>query len=193
MPPHSSHITQPLDVGIFSPLKQIMSQELDKILRYGFNDIKKFEWANCYRLARPYGMKPSNIQSAWSEAGLLPFNPQKVIRRLKAAIADNDVTELVASTNLPLLSPQSSKFNFVPNTPSKLDSEVFRSANEAFISKIEAGILDTSVKAYIPKLVGLSEHLWAHNIVVQHHYDSVSEIANKRRVMAHRKRIVLKD
>ena len=193
LPPHSSHITQPLDVGIFSPLKQIMSQELDKILRYGFNDIQTFEWANCYRLARPYDMKPSNIKNAWSGAGLLPFNPQKVIRRLKAPIADNDVAELVASTNPPPLSPQSSKFDLVPNTASKLDSGVFRSANEALISKIEAGILDTPVKAYILKLVGLSEHLRAHNIVVQHNYDSVTEIASKRRVMAHGKRVVLKD
>src|SRR5436190_111554 len=41
LPPHSSHLTQPLDVGIFSPLKNRMSEELDKILQYGYSNIKK--------------------------------------------------------------------------------------------------------------------------------------------------------
>lgn len=43
MPPHSSHLCQPLDIGIFSPLKQYMSYELDEIIRYGIIGVKKFE------------------------------------------------------------------------------------------------------------------------------------------------------
>jgi hypothetical protein len=64
LPLHSSHLTQPLDVGIFSPLKHRISKELDKILRYGFSNIKKFEWANCYCIARPGAIEQSNIKSA---------------------------------------------------------------------------------------------------------------------------------
>lgn len=34
MPPHSSHLCQPLDVGMFSPVKQAFSVEIDKSLVY---------------------------------------------------------------------------------------------------------------------------------------------------------------
>jgi hypothetical protein len=51
LPPHSSHLTQPLDVGIFSPLKQKMAEELVRILRYRVSNLQEFEWANCYRIA----------------------------------------------------------------------------------------------------------------------------------------------
>ena len=65
MPPHSSHLCQPLDVGIFSPLKEYMSAELNKITRYGVSSIKKFEWAEAYRYARLQAMTASNIKSAF--------------------------------------------------------------------------------------------------------------------------------
>ena len=113
-----------------------MSQELNKVLRYGFSNIKKFEWANCYQLARPYAMEVSNIASAWSGAGLISFNPQKVIRRIKAESAEKEIAQLTIST-LPL-SPRSSKFDLVPNTLSKLDSTILRSANEALLHNIQA-------------------------------------------------------
>src|SRR5436190_15814504 len=35
LPPHSSHLLQPLDVGIFGPLKTILSSYLTRILRTG--------------------------------------------------------------------------------------------------------------------------------------------------------------
>ena len=40
LPLHSTHLMQPFDVRIFSPLKNRMSEELDKILRYGYSNIK---------------------------------------------------------------------------------------------------------------------------------------------------------
>ena len=75
LPLHSLHLMQLLDIGIFSPLKRRMSEELDKILQYGYSNIRKFEWANCYHVARPSAMEPFNICSTWSRAGLIPFNP----------------------------------------------------------------------------------------------------------------------
>ena len=138
LPPHSSHLTQPLDVGIFSPLKTRIAEELDKILRYGYSNIKKFEWANCYRIARPAIMQSSNIQSAWCAAGLIPFNPQKVIRRLKAVLAEKETAQLIMDTPSPQMQPTSHayKFSLVPHTPSKLDSNHLRSAKEALVYNV---------------------------------------------------------
>lgn len=197
LPPHSSHLTQPLDVGIFSPLKTAMSKKLDTILRYGVPNIKKFEWANCYRDARPSAFKESNVLSAWSGTGLLPFNPQKIIRRLKAKECEAETQTILTTMTTPAPTveslPTSTIFNLVPTTPSKLDSIILRSANQALLSNIQAGILDTPTKAYIPKLVALSEHLRTAHTLVEEYLEKLNEIVKKRRVMTQGKRIILKD
>ena len=43
-----------------------MSMELDKFMRYGISNIKKFEWADAYRLARPKAMKKNEYQKRFS-------------------------------------------------------------------------------------------------------------------------------
>ena len=82
MPPHFSHLCQPLDVSIFSPLKLRMSVELDEIMHYDVPNFKKFEWANCYRIARPIAMTEHNILSAWRGAGLFLLNLRKSLFNL---------------------------------------------------------------------------------------------------------------
>ena len=44
LPPHSSHLLQPLDVGIFGPLEKAISVESDKIFRTGASRIQKVRW-----------------------------------------------------------------------------------------------------------------------------------------------------
>ena len=86
LPLHLSHLIQLLDIGIFSPLKQRISEELKKILYYSYSNTKKFEQVDCYHIIRPHRIKPFNIQSIWSRAGLFPFNSQKVIQYIKAIV-----------------------------------------------------------------------------------------------------------
>jgi ABC-type transporter Mla maintaining outer membrane lipid asymmetry ATPase subunit MlaF len=61
------------------------------------------------------------------------------------------------------------------------------------LNNIQVGVLDTPTRAYIPKLVALSEQLRATNILVQHHIDELDAIVEKRKVMAQGKQVVLKD
>ena len=93
-------------------------------------------------------------------------------------MSDQTPTEAVST-----LLPESNVFNIVPSTPSQLDRTVLCSANEALLSNIHAGILDTPTKAYIPKLVALSENLRATNVMVQRNYESLRTIVKKRREM----------
>ncbi|KAF1924196.1 CENP-B protein, partial [Didymella exigua CBS 183.55] len=44
MPPHSSHLLQPLDVGCFSPLKRAYSREIEALIRHHINHITKLEF-----------------------------------------------------------------------------------------------------------------------------------------------------
>src|SRR5436190_5164628 len=111
LPPHSSHMTQPLDVGIFSPLKAKMSQSLNEILQYGVPNIKKFEWADCYRKARQSAMVKPNVDGAWKGAGLFPFNPQKVLRQFRTANKDEETRAIAAAAKTP--SPRTKKYHLV--------------------------------------------------------------------------------
>ena len=43
LPSHSSHFTQSFDIGIFSPLKEYMSQEVDSLIRANIATMQKIE------------------------------------------------------------------------------------------------------------------------------------------------------
>ena len=80
LPPHSSHFTQPLDIGMFSPLKNYMSTEVGKIVGTDIARLTKAEWLAAYVKARASAFTCCNIGASWSGAGLIPFSPRKVIR-----------------------------------------------------------------------------------------------------------------
>ena len=82
MPPHSSHLTQPLDIGVFSSLKSHLTTELDRYIRTGIPHIQKVEWLDAFIKARAQAFTAQNIRSAWSGTGLFPFNPKKVLGRV---------------------------------------------------------------------------------------------------------------
>jgi hypothetical protein len=48
MPPHSSHLLQPLDVGCFSVLKQSYGRRVEQLMRLGINHIDKTEFLPLY-------------------------------------------------------------------------------------------------------------------------------------------------
>ena len=51
MPPHSSHLLQPLDVGCFSPLKRAYSREIESLIRNYINYITKLEFLPAVKAA----------------------------------------------------------------------------------------------------------------------------------------------
>ena len=59
--PHTSHLCQPLDVSLFSPLKSTLSAELDPQFQTEVSRIKKSEWLNAFAKARDDAFTTSNI------------------------------------------------------------------------------------------------------------------------------------
>ena len=51
--PHSSHLLQPLDMGVFSPLKTAVTADLDRSIRVGFTRLENAEWLESCIWARP--------------------------------------------------------------------------------------------------------------------------------------------
>ena len=74
LPPHTSHKTQPLDVGVFSSMKSHVTR-MRSIFRTQVPRIEKAEWLTAFIKARPMAFTPINIASGWSGTGLRPFNP----------------------------------------------------------------------------------------------------------------------
>ena len=82
MPSHSSHRLQPLDVGCFSVLKRSYNRLTEQQMRMGINYIDKLDFLTAYPQARVEAYKSSTIQNAFAAAGLVPYDPDRVISGL---------------------------------------------------------------------------------------------------------------
>jgi hypothetical protein len=79
MPPHSSHLPLPLDVGSFAVLKQRYGNEISDLIRLGINHIDKPESPKALVIARNQSLVESNIKSSFEATGLVSLNPNRVL------------------------------------------------------------------------------------------------------------------
>jgi hypothetical protein len=72
---------QPLDVGIFAPLKAAMKDLARKWVGKVDNPkarISKYEWTRTLAEARGTAMAKHNIERGWEKSGIYPLNNTKV-------------------------------------------------------------------------------------------------------------------
>ncbi|CDM38452.1 Probable transposable element [Penicillium roqueforti FM164] len=86
MPPHSSHLLQPLDIGCFAVLKRSYGRLVETIIRHRINHIDKLDFLEAYPSARIEAFKPETIKNSFSAAGLLPFLPDQVLSKLNICL-----------------------------------------------------------------------------------------------------------
>jgi len=101
MPPHSSHLLQPLDVGCFGPLKKAYSREIERLIRRSITHISKTEFFLAFYAAFQLTMTESNIKGGFRGAGLAPFNPEIVISKLDVQLRTPTPVEEVAQQAQP--------------------------------------------------------------------------------------------
>lgn len=87
MPPHSSHLCQPLDVGCFSPLKRAYGAEISNLIERGTHHVDKIDFIQIYARIRHTVLNERNIQSGFRATGLVPYNPARVLDTLHASIS----------------------------------------------------------------------------------------------------------
>ena len=80
LPLHTSYKLQPCDVGVFGPLKTAYREHVERLYRGGSNMIGKQHFTLLYDRARTKAFTPRNVLSGWSKTGLLPLNPDKVLK-----------------------------------------------------------------------------------------------------------------
>jgi hypothetical protein len=72
--PHTSHLLQPLDVGVFSPLKQALSAEIEKLFRLDTRRILRIEWTEAYITAWAKAFTSRNIELLFRASGIYPIS-----------------------------------------------------------------------------------------------------------------------
>jgi len=83
MPPHSSHLLQPLDVGCFAPLKKAYKAQINELISCYVNHVSKLEFLPAFKAAYQQSITSSNIYGAFRGVGLVPFDPQAVLLKIR--------------------------------------------------------------------------------------------------------------
>lgn len=110
MPPHSSHLLQPLNVGCFSPLKWAYSRQIEDLIRAHVTHISKLEFFLAFKAAFIATMTEENILGGFQGAGIIPFNLESVLSRL----------DIRLRTPTPSRSPLGTPLPWVSKTPQNL-------------------------------------------------------------------------
>ncbi|CAI6101447.1 unnamed protein product [Clonostachys chloroleuca] len=80
LPAHTSHVLQPLDLGVFSALKAAYRRHLERLDEMlDLTTIGKANFLECYAKARKEALTAKNIKSGFRATGIYPLNRRKVL------------------------------------------------------------------------------------------------------------------
>jgi hypothetical protein len=83
MPPHASHILQPLDVGCFAPLKQAYRTEIRGLADSHINHVDKKAFLATFLAVYEKAVSKSNILLSFRATGLVPLDLEVVLSKLE--------------------------------------------------------------------------------------------------------------
>jgi hypothetical protein len=86
IPPHSSHLLQPLDMGCFGPLKRAYSAQIELFIRSRVNHITKEDFLPAFKAAYDKAIIKDNIIGSFRGAGLVPHAENAILSKLDVHI-----------------------------------------------------------------------------------------------------------
>ena len=88
LPPHSTHLLQPLDVRLFGPYQHFYGLAVDNYIRSGQNvmGIKKSIFIPFLTEARQAIFTSQNIRQSFASTGIAPLNPRRVLGKLNPKV-----------------------------------------------------------------------------------------------------------
>ena len=86
MPSHTTHLLQPLDVGVFQPLKHWHLEAVNDAVQNGDETFSKVEFLHVLNTFQGKAFKPTTICSAWEKTGLIPYNPGLVVDKVRQQV-----------------------------------------------------------------------------------------------------------
>jgi hypothetical protein len=113
LPPHTSHLLQPQDLGTYSSLKRFYSDEIKQyIIHTGQVTITRSTFNDLYRKARLSALAKHRVIAGWTRSGLYPLD--------RIRILDDPMVQRTVTT-LPDLSPPRASETTRPVTPTNED------------------------------------------------------------------------
>lgn len=185
LPPHTSHVLQPLDVSVFAPLKRALATETDAVSRVDSGRIQRVEWTEMYIRAREKAFTSANTASGWKATGLEPLSPIVV------------VDKLAATPTRRTLPPQT------PGGSSSLDSSLLyssppdgtelREANTVLNSELsKASSVGSPIKRYAERMTRAFEATQSELTTLRKRIAEQDELLRTRKAREKGKRVALK-
>ena len=184
--PHSSHLTQPLDVGVFGALKKHMAAEIDPLIRTGVSRIQRVEWLTAFVAAHNRAVCPKNILSGFSGTGIYPFRPRKVLGLVTPPATSESQSQPTTPTTI------ATPFHDGVLTSSPIDFNAVHQATIALNAELDSGKpLSSPAKKFAKSLGRTVECLHASNSILQHENEERKAVigARKHRLSGKRKSI----
>ena len=144
MPAHSSHLLQPLDLSCFATLKRAYGRQIEQLMRNGVNYIDKPDFLTAYYKARTEAITPTIARSGFTAAGLVPFNPERVLEKLN--------TQIRTPTPLPAPLPLQQWIPETPQHPEAVDLQA-KSIKESLHRRMYPNIPSSPTESAFQQLV----------------------------------------
>jgi hypothetical protein len=87
LPAHTSHFLQPLNVVLFQPYKHYHRHTVEMAVRTGCTNFNTIKFLHALHHIWVATFKPTSIKSAWEKTGLIPYNPELVLTKLRRQTA----------------------------------------------------------------------------------------------------------
>ena len=149
LPSHTSHKLQPCDVSVFGPLKTAYREQVEKLYHGGANTIRKEHFTLLYSRARDAAFMPRNIRAGFAKTGLVPFNPDTVLRHVERPQSEGTRLKVQVQP--------------CPQSPVKLTTPVTSEGLTTLCTKIEREShgLNDSIASPVQKLVRAAKRAMA--------------------------------
>ena len=184
LPPHTSHILQPLDISLFAPLKRALAIETDTTSRIDSGRISRVEWTESYIRAREKAFISTNILSGWRATGLYPLSPITILETLPAL----EVSTLFTPTTPTI----SSTLDYSLLNSSPPDGTELRTANTLYNSAIaSANNIPSPVKRYGVRATRALETIQSENAILRRQLSEQQKLLNTRKKRTKGKRVAL--
>ena len=182
--PHSLHLLQPLDVGVFAPLKHAISTQVSRFVCSRVSRIQKVEWVKRFIVAREQGITEQNILAGWRGAGLFPENMHRILIQLpdyeEPGIFN---TPSPTHTTHPPLYPNSCR----------PDSASVHAINQAFLTEISNTDISSPHVTQIHQVCNFMEEYQVEAIMLKEELKDIKEINRRHKERECGKRHILKN
>ena len=190
LPPHTTHLLQPLDVDVFAPLATAYHTRLNDLTNLGAGyAIDKVDFLELLREARAAAITPYNITRAWEKTGLSPFDPQVVLQHFPAPKDSPQSDEYhikILESNRPSTPP---KVIISYNGPKDPKSIILTPHNSLEVKDLIQKVLHQGNAVEVAKKIGsVATSLFAENTCLERSNGDLFTIAQKRDAKKKRKK-----